>query len=97
TYLTAPAWWLSSTSAAYSAVKYIGVFAMTLTVFPAYGLARMVASRNAALAYPWAALSLYLIAKALLTRGPWWIAGAIVASILAPLIKGALAPVPGIL
>ncbi|HEX6701306.1 MAG TPA: hypothetical protein VF101_11295, partial [Gaiellaceae bacterium] len=49
TYLLAPAWWLSSTESAYSAAKYIGVFAMTCTLFPAYGLARMVVGPRPAL------------------------------------------------
>ncbi|MFN2628495.1 MAG: hypothetical protein ABR569_07660 [Gaiellaceae bacterium] len=49
TLLIAPAWRLSTTQSAYSAVKYIGVLTMTLTVFPAYFLGRLVASRRAAL------------------------------------------------
>jgi hypothetical protein len=118
--LTAPAWLLPTAAKGYEAVKYIGVFAMTLTLFPAYFLARIVASPRASLAaaagataipavvyssfvieepiaYPWAALCLFLIAKVLLTRGRWWSVGAVVASILAPLLKGALTPIPGVL
>ena len=34
TYLTAPAWWIDSTSSAYELVRYIGVFTMTAVVFP---------------------------------------------------------------
>lgn len=49
TYLTAPAWWLSSVSRSYSAIKYIGVIAMSATAFPAYFLARIVASPRASL------------------------------------------------
>jgi hypothetical protein len=117
TVFTAPAWWLPTTAEGYAAVKYIGVFAMTLTILPTYFLARLVASSRAslaaaaaataipaifysamiveeALAYPWAALCIFLIAKALLTRNRWWIGGATVAALLAPLVKGALIPIP---
>jgi hypothetical protein len=38
---TAPAWLFANAETAYSVAKYIGVAAMTATVFPAYGLARM--------------------------------------------------------
>jgi len=118
--ITAPGWWLPTAADGYAAVKYIGVFAVSLTIFPAYLLARLVASTRAALAaaaaataipavvyssfvieepvaYPWATLCLYLMAKALLRGGRrWWIA-ATVASVIAPFIKGALIPIPGIL
>ncbi|NUT56764.1 MAG: hypothetical protein HOQ03_12380 [Thermoleophilia bacterium] len=47
TYLVAPAWWLGPSSA-WEAAKLIGVLVMTAALFPAYGLARLVASR------PWA-------------------------------------------
>lgn len=46
---TAPAWLLSDVHAAYDVAKYIGVLAMTATVFPAYGLARMLVSQRWAL------------------------------------------------
>jgi hypothetical protein len=49
TVLTAPAWWIDNTATAYAVVKYIGVFTMTAAVFPAYFLARLIASRRAAL------------------------------------------------
>jgi 4-amino-4-deoxy-L-arabinose transferase-like glycosyltransferase len=85
-YLTAPAWFFDDTKSGYEAAKLIGVLGMTLAFFPAYGLARIVVSRPAAilaalgatmipayaytsilveepLAYPWAALSLYLAAR----------------------------------
>ncbi|MHB1243662.1 MAG: hypothetical protein ACYC1P_09750 [Gaiellaceae bacterium] len=48
-YLIAPAWWLDDSRDAYEAVKAIGVVAMTLAFFPAYGLARFLVSRPAAL------------------------------------------------
>jgi hypothetical protein len=49
TYLTAPGWWLTSTTSAYAVVKYIGVFTMAAAVFPAYFLTRLVASPRASL------------------------------------------------
>ena len=48
TYLVAPAWWLDDPKAAWEAAKLIGVLVMSAAIFPAYGLARFVASR------PWA-------------------------------------------
>jgi hypothetical protein len=49
TYLMAPAWLIDDVHSAYSTIKYLGVIVMTLTVFPAYGLARLVVGRRAAL------------------------------------------------
>lgn len=49
------------------------------------------------LAYPFATLVLYLGMKALLTRRPAWIAGAVVASLAGPLIRTQLAVLPAIL
>jgi hypothetical protein len=43
------------------------------------------------LAYPYAALCFFLIAKALLTRRWPWIAAAVVASVIAPAVRGELA------
>jgi hypothetical protein len=48
------------------------------------------------LAYPYSALCLFLIAKALSTRSPWWISGAAVASAIAPLIRSELGVVPAV-
>jgi hypothetical protein len=48
-YLAAPAWWLDDTSAAYQAIKVLGVLLMTAAVVPAYLLARIVVSRPYAL------------------------------------------------
>jgi hypothetical protein len=45
-------------------------------------------------AYPYAALCFFLIAKALLTRRRWWVAGAVVASIVAPAVRGELVVIP---
>jgi hypothetical protein len=49
-YFLAPVWWLGSTTAAYATAKVLLVLAMTATIFPAYGLARLVAPRWHALA-----------------------------------------------
>jgi len=49
-YVLAPMWWLGSATASYAAAKLVLVLAMTATVFPAYGLARLVVS-------PWYALA----------------------------------------
>jgi hypothetical protein len=114
TYLLAPAWLLHSTTAAYTVVKYIGVFTMTAAVFPAYFLARLVSGPRASLfaaaatgaapalvystmilpeplAYPWAALTLFLIVKGLGTRSRGWLGAAAVATILAPFVRSQLA------
>ena len=48
-YLTAPAWFFDDTKSGYEAAKLIGVLGMTLAFFPAYGLARFVVSRPAAI------------------------------------------------
>jgi hypothetical protein len=49
TYLMAPAWLIDNVHTAYSAVKYLAAIVMTLTVFPAYGIARTFVSRRPAL------------------------------------------------
>ena len=49
-YVLAPVWWLGSATAAYGTAKLVLVLAMTATVFPAYGLARLVVPRWCALA-----------------------------------------------
>jgi MFS family permease len=46
------------------------------------------------LAYPYAALCFYLITKALVTKGRWWIGGAVAACIVAPFVRGELALIP---
>jgi hypothetical protein len=120
TVLTAPLWLIHDVGAAYAAVKYADVFAMTAVVFPTYFLACLVVGRGYALfaaaaagaipslayssyiveetvAYPYAALCLLLIAKALLTRRPAWIASAVVAALVAPLVRGELVVVPFVL
>lgn len=42
-------------------------------------------------AYPWSALCLFLVVKALATRSRWWIAGAGAAVLVAPAVRGELA------
>src|SRR5438132_4313175 len=49
TWLIAPAWAVKSTTLAYAVVKYIGVVTMTLSVVPAYLLARTIVSPRTAL------------------------------------------------
>jgi hypothetical protein len=48
------------------------------------------------LAYPYSALCLFLIAKALSTRGAWWIGGAAIASAIAPLVRSELGVIPAV-
>ncbi len=49
TWLIAPAWAIRSTTLAYAVVKYIGIVTMTLSIVPAYLLARTIVSPRAAL------------------------------------------------
>jgi hypothetical protein len=42
-------------------------------------------------AYPWAALCLFLVAKALALRTRWWAIGSVAACLVAPLVRGELA------
>ena len=71
-YALAPVWWLSSATASWAAAKLILVLAMTATVFPAYGLARMVvpkwyalAAAGASVAVPALAYSPFLVEEPL--------------------------------
>jgi hypothetical protein len=48
-YFLAPAWWAGATAPGYAAAKYLNAIVMTATLFPAYGLARLVVSRRASL------------------------------------------------
>ena len=119
-YLTAPAWFFEDTKTGYEAAKLIGVLGMTLAFFPAYGLARFVVSRPAAilaalgatmipayaytsilveepLAYPWAALCLYLAARWYLAPTRRVLAAAVTAAAIAPLFRDELVVAPLIL
>lgn len=48
-------------------------------------------------AYPYAALCFFLIVKAFLTRSRWWVGAAIVASLVAPAVRGELVVIPIVL
>ena len=113
TYVLAPAWLIDNLHSAYATVKYVTVIVTTATVFPAYGLARLLVGRRPALfvaaasaaipavayssmiveepfAYFYSTLALFLIMRALLTPSRWWIGGAVLASAIAPLVRGEL-------
>ncbi|MBM2822183.1 MAG: hypothetical protein HW413_929 [Thermoleophilia bacterium] len=61
-YVLAPVWWLGSATASYATAKLVLVLAMTATVFPAYGLARLVVTRWYALAAAGAATAVPALA-----------------------------------
>jgi len=63
-YVLAPVWWLGSATASWAAAKLILVLAMTATVFPAYGLARMVVPKWYALAAAGASVAVPALAYA---------------------------------
>jgi hypothetical protein len=62
TYLTAPAWLIHDVQRAYDTIKYMGTVVMTATVFPAYGIARMVVGKWPALFAATASVSIPAIA-----------------------------------
>jgi hypothetical protein len=113
TYLMAPAWLIDDVQRAYDTIKYMGTVVMTATVFPAYGIARMIVGRWPALfaatasvsipaiayssilveeplAYFYSTLCLYLVLRALIRPTRLWVAVAIVACAIAPLVRGEL-------
>ncbi|HEU5263502.1 MAG TPA: hypothetical protein VFU34_02620, partial [Gaiellaceae bacterium] len=61
-YVLAPVWWLGSAEDSYATAKLVLVLAMTATVFPAYGLARLVVTRWYALAAAGAATAVPALA-----------------------------------
>jgi hypothetical protein len=61
-YVLAPVWWLGTATASYAMAKLVLVLAMTATVFPAYGLARLVVPRWYALGAAAAATSVPALA-----------------------------------
>jgi hypothetical protein len=63
-YVLAPVWWLGSTTESFAAAKQILVLAMTATIFPAYGLARMVVPKWYALSAAGAAVAVPALAYA---------------------------------
>jgi hypothetical protein len=117
TYLMAPAWMIDNLHTAYATVKYLAVAVMTLTVLPAYALARLVVSRVPALfvaaasgaipalayssllveeplAYLYSTLCLFLILRVLIAPTRRWLIVALIASLIAPLVRGELVVVP---
>ncbi len=46
------------------------------------------------LAYPYAALCLFLVAKAFVVRRPWWTSAAVIAAAVAPIVRGELVVIP---
>ncbi|HYI73735.1 MAG TPA: hypothetical protein VEW90_00585, partial [Gaiellaceae bacterium] len=87
-YVLAPVWWLSSATASWATAKLILVLAMTATLFPAYGLARMVVPKwyalgaaGASVAVPALAYSPFLVEEPLAypisTLALWLIARAL--------------------
>jgi hypothetical protein len=63
-YVLAPVWWLGSATESWATAKLILVLAMTATIFPAYGLARMVVPKWYALAAAGAAVAVPALAYA---------------------------------
>jgi hypothetical protein len=61
-YVLAPVWWLGSASESFATAKQILVLAMTATIFPAYGLARMVVPKWYALGAAAAAVAVPALA-----------------------------------
>ena len=71
------------------------LLAATATVsIPAFLYSSFLVSET--LAYPYATLALFLIVKALATRDPRWIAGAVVACLVAPAVRGQLVAIPAL-
>ena len=69
--------------------KPAALFAATATAaVPALAYSQVISEE--ALAYPYAALCFFLIAKAIVARTRWWIAGAVVACLVAPLVRAEL-------
>jgi hypothetical protein len=59
---------------------------------PALAYSQMIVEET--LAYPYAALCFFLIAKAIALRTRGWVSGAVAASLVAPLVRGELAVIP---
>jgi hypothetical protein len=57
-YFLAPAWWAGATSPSYAVAKYLNAIAMTASLFPAFGLARLFLPRPAAILAAIAAASI---------------------------------------
>src|SRR5204863_9437946 len=68
--------------------------AAAAVMIPALAYSSMILEES--LAYPYATLCFYLILGALIRRTRWWIAGAVVTSLGAPLVRGELAVIPAV-
>lgn len=86
-----PAYWLARTIVSPRPALFA---AGASAAIPAFLYASMLLPEP--LAYPYSALCLFLIVKALSTRSAWWIAGAALASAVAPAVKTQLAVVPAV-
>jgi hypothetical protein len=84
-----PTYFLARTIASKPAALFAATAAGSI---PALAYAPMIVSEP--LAYPYAALCFCLIARALARRSGGWIVGAVIASLVAPLVRGQLAIVP---
>ena len=74
------------------APRYALFAAAASAAIPAFVYTSLLVEEPAA--YPWATLCFFLMAKALLTRSRWWVGAAVVASLIAPLVRGELAILP---
>ena len=71
------------------------LFAATASVLiPALAYSSLILEES--LAYPYSTLCLYLIVAAFVYRTRWWIGGAVVASLVAPAVRGELAVLPAV-
>src|SRR5207244_3331662 len=86
-----PAYWLARTIVSPRPALFA---AAASAAIPAFLYAPMLLPEP--LAYPYSALCLFLIVKALSTRGAWWIGAAAVASAIAPLVRSELGIIPAV-
>jgi hypothetical protein len=63
-------------------------------VIPALAYSSMIVEEP--FAYFWSTLALFLILRALITPSRWWLGGALIACLVAPLVRGELAMIPAI-
>lgn len=76
--------------------KVPALFAAAATVvIPAFFYTSLIVEES--LAYPYSTLCLYLFVGALVHRTRWWIGGAVVAALFAPLVRGELLVIPATL
>jgi len=84
-----PAYWLARMIVGRAASLFAATGAV---VAPALGYSLFLVEEP--YAYPFATLCFFLMVKALVTRSRWWIAGAVVASVLAPGVRSQLMVIP---